>query len=172
MSNPYQSSIKRLLALTWLMKCYSFSLAPTCRLITSCDHHPHNKRCGTHAQTNVPPRFKLNAFKSKEMEESYDYANRQVKSDTQRILKKYGFGQRLVTLSNLSELPIPCELFENGNWKLGLIVGLKSNNEKKSPLLEVEVMSNDVWEEKVVDVGEFRFSNFGSCGLFIIELIP
>ena len=73
----------------------------------------------------------------------------------QQILRKYGFGQRLVTLShNLSEQPIPCELYENGSWKLCFIVGLKyANDIKKPPLLEVQVL-NDDWEEKVVDIGK------------------
>ena len=163
MSNPYQSTIKRsrtnlqLLAFTWMV-CSSFSLAPTSRLVhKSCGHYLHNKQCGACARTNLPPRSKLNAYKAKEIEESS--ANRKGKSDTQHILKKYGFGQRLVTLSNLSELPIPCELFENGNWKLGVIVGLKDNDKNRPPLLEVQVMSNDVWQEMVVDVGEYRFAN-------------
>ena len=101
---------------------------------------------------------KLHSQKSRviQLDSTSSSNNRSIRepNGTQQILRKYGFGQRIVALSNLSEQPIPCELYENGSWKLCVIVGLKSATDiKKVPLLVVQVL-NDEWEEKVVDIGK------------------
>jgi hypothetical protein len=75
-------------------------------------------------------------------------------STISNVLIKHGFGRRLIALTNLSERPMPCELFANGSWRLCLIVGIKpANDEKKPPLLEIKVLDGK-WEPKVVDIGE------------------
>ena len=85
--------------------------------------------------------------------------------ELKKLLKKYGFGNRLVSLKNadLVECPLPAEIYEGGKWKLSLIVGLKppsswpliSDGIEKPPLLDVLVMDDDglLQERKVVDIG-------------------
>ena len=87
---------------------------------------------------------------------AYSPDNRLPDNSVQYVLSKNGFGQRLVTLSNVSTQPMPCELYENGSWKLCLIVGIKAADDaKKPPRLQVEMLGDD-WEEKVVDIGKIR----------------
>lgn len=82
-----------------------------------------------------------------------------------QTLKRYGFGSRVVSLTNyaLSTNPIPSEIYEGGDWNLCLIVGLKPPSSKtsddgnmKPPLLDVILMDDDgsLQERKVVDIGE------------------
>eukprot|EP00986_Skeletonema_menzelii_P016040 scaffold13318_cov137-Skeletonema_menzelii.AAC.6 len=84
----------------------------------------------------------------------------------QQILKKFGFAGRLVTLhhGDLSERPLPAELYNKGTWKLCLVKGLKlpsSSNadDAKPPLLQVLIMDDDglFAENKVVDIGSITF---------------
>ncbi|KAK1745604.1 ribonuclease domain-containing protein [Skeletonema marinoi] len=82
------------------------------------------------------------------------------------ILKQYGFAGRLVTLNHddLSERPLPAELYDKGTWKLCLIKGLKLPSSSKAdvvkpPLLQVLVMDDNglFAENKVVDIGQCTF---------------
>lgn len=87
--------------------------------------------------------------------------------ELKQSLKRYGFGSRIVTLTNtdLAENgALPAEMYEGKNLKLCLIVGLKApsfsspswdENNEKPPLLEVLVMDDDglLQEKKIVDIG-------------------
>ncbi len=84
------------------------------------------------------------------------------------ILKRYGFGKRLISLrtDDLQKCPIPAEMFDGGSWKLCLVVGLRTHSfstqnpiseaGEKPPLIEVLVMDENGMfvENKVVDLGE------------------
>mmetsp|Transcript_22242 Transcript_22242/g.46786 ORF Transcript_22242/g.46786 Transcript_22242/m.46786 type:complete len:991 (-) Transcript_22242:465-3437(-) len=88
--------------------------------------------------------------------------------DLNEILKRYGFGKRLISLRNddLEKCPIPAELFEGGNWKLCIVFGLRapsfstrkptSKTVEKPPLLEVLIMDENgmFTENVVVDLGQ------------------
>lgn len=81
-----------------------------------------------------------------------------------RTLRRYGFGGRLVTLTNadLSRRPILAEMYEGGGWKMCLVLGIKPpsssspNGNVKPPLLDVLPMNSDgVFEHrKVIDIGK------------------
>lgn len=120
-------------------------------------HHP--SKCHSTRRRNV------SAFLS-----SRDNYN--IQTDEQ-ILRRYGFGSRIFTLSNesLSKQPMPAELYENGKWKLCLITGLRNptqqkTSEVKPPLLGVLVMNDEglLVEEKVVDIGK-------TCNYYCICLV-
>jgi hypothetical protein len=92
---------------------------------------------------------------AREKDEFYSYHSNS--GTIQHILRKNGFGQRLLALDNLSEQPLPCELYENKIWKLGLITGcIPANDTNKPPLLELAVLNDGIWEAKVVDIGKWN----------------
>jgi hypothetical protein len=77
-----------------------------------------------------------------------------------QTLHRYGFGNRLVTLENdeLLQCPMIAEMYEQGRWKVCLIIGLKSPSQNdKPPLLNVLAMNADglLQDEKVIDIGEW-----------------
>lgn len=81
-----------------------------------------------------------------------------------QILQRYGFGSRLVSLTNedLLERPMLAEMYEGKSLKLCIVTGLKSpasqkgNENRKPPLLNVLAMNSDglLQDEKVIDIGE------------------
>ena len=81
-----------------------------------------------------------------------------------QILQRYGFGSRLVSLTNedLLERPMLAEMYEGKSLKLCIVTGLKSpasqkgNENSKPPLLNVLAMNSDglLQDEKVIDIGE------------------
>lgn len=75
-----------------------------------------------------------------------------------QTLQRYGFGSRLVSLTN-TNLPMIAEMYEGGNLKICLITGIKSptftTSQNKPPLLNVLVMNDGILQnEKVVDIGQ------------------
>jgi len=81
--------------------------------------------------------------------------------EIKQTLERYGFGSRLVSLTN-TNLPMIAEMYEGGNLKLCLITGIKSptstsKTQNKPPLLTVLVMNEEdsmLQEEKVIDIGQ------------------
>ena len=80
-----------------------------------------------------------------------------------QILQRYGFGSRLVSLTNedLLERPMLAEMYEGKSLKLCIVTGLKpsaqkGNENRKPPLLNVLAMNSDglLQDEKVIDIGE------------------
>jgi hypothetical protein len=80
------------------------------------------------------------------------------------VLRKYGFGNRLVTLTNtdLSQRPMIAEIYAEGIMNICLIIrwvppsSSTSTDAEKPPLLEVFVMNDDGMfkDRKVIDIGE------------------
>jgi hypothetical protein len=80
------------------------------------------------------------------------------------VLRKYGFGNRLVTLTNtdLSQRPMIAEIYAEGSMNICLIIrwvppsSSTSTDAEKPPLLEVFVMNDDGMfkDRKVIDIGE------------------
>lgn len=95
----------------------------------------------------------------------FSYASDEVNcGEIKRFLRKYGFGSRLVTISNadLSQRPILAEMYAEGSWNICLILqwvppsSSSSMGDGKPPLLEVLVKNDDgqFKDKKVIDIGE------------------
>ena len=118
--------------------------------------HPRRRRETIHIHpsrikyTNSCPPLELSSSTSNEVDTA---------DEIQQTLRRYGFGSRIITLSNadLSQSPMLAEMYEGGNWKICLILGLKSpSSDEKPPLLEVLAMDDDglLKDHKVIDIGE------------------
>ena len=126
----------------WVMMCTSYSFP-----ISMLQHH--RWKAETYDwYTKTPVRY--TPLYAQKQSNSYCKSG---PSDIQYILRQYGFIQRVITLDNIYEQQLPCELYQNGKWKLGLLVGVQTiNDDNKAPLLDVHLLGDD-WEEKVVDIG-------------------
>jgi hypothetical protein len=152
-----QFRLKRLqlLVLQWMM-CTSFSF-PSSRLQLGAygwQNEVRRSKYYARKKNSSPVVLDIQLY-AREKDEFYSYHSNS--GTIQHILRKNGFGQRLLALDNLSEQPLPCELYENKIWKLCLITGcIPANDTNKPPLLELAVLNDGIWEAKVVDIGKWN----------------